>query len=97
MVDIFRKISNLVGIYLNSIHIPYTFEHKKYSDRIAVEFMCCEHVITVNMSTITNTLIIWGRIQKGAILGPQYRLLEQLEDFKRDIRTKCIFDRVCEI
>jgi len=97
MVDIFRKISNLVGIYLNSIHIPYTFEHKKYSDIIAVEYKCNEHIITVNMSTITESLIIWGRIQKGAILGPQYRLLEQLEDFKKDIRTKCIFDRVREI
>ena len=97
MVELFQKMANFTGSYLQSLDLKYTFEKKTYPEYVAVEYTCCDYLITVNMSTITQYPIIWARIQKDALLGPQYRLLEQLEEFKRDIRTKCILDRVHEI
>lgn len=84
MSENFKRIANLIGSYLNSIGVPYTFTHVQTENQISVEFLCGEHVITVNMSLNT----IWGRVN----FGPMYTLLEKLEDFKRCIRTKCILE-----
>jgi hypothetical protein len=91
MVELFKKMSNLVGMYLNSLDIRYTFEQKTYPDRFSVEYKCNDYTVSVNMYTICGNGIIWGRIHSETMLGPQYRLLEQLEEFKREIRSKCIF------
>lgn len=97
MVELFQRMANFTGSYLQSLDLGYTFEKKTYPERLTVEYKCCEYLITINVSTTTTTPIIWGRIQKEEILGPQYKLLEQLEEFKRDIRTKCILNRVRDI
>jgi hypothetical protein len=96
-MEVFQKMANFTGSYLQSLDLRYTFEKKTYPERVAVEYKCGEYLITVNVSTTTTTPIIWGRIQKDALLGPQYKLLEQLEEFKREIKTKCILDRVRDI
>jgi hypothetical protein len=93
MSENFKRIANLIGSYLNSIGVPYTFIHVQSEHKISVEYTCGEHVITVNMSLNT----IWGRVHSGCLLSPMYRLLDKLEDFKKCIRTKCILERIDEI
>ncbi len=86
----YKIICNLIGNYLNSIHVPYTFKHVQDEQQYSVEYMCKEHVISVNMSRVTP--IIWGRIKTGCLLSPMFILLEKLEDFKQCIRSKCILE-----
>ena len=81
-------MANFTGTYLISLDLEYTFERKSCPGFMSVEYTCNEHLITVNIATNTTVPIIWGRVQKDELLGPQYRLIEQLEEFKRDIRAK---------
>ena len=86
----YKKIVNLIGSYLNSIDVPYTFTHVQTEHHMGVEYVCGEHTISVNMSTLP--LIIWGRVQTDCFSSPMYILLENLEEFKRYIRSKCILE-----
>ena len=86
MSEDFKKIANLIGRFLNSIGVPYTFTHVKTENTISVEYLCGEHVISVN----TSPHLIWGRVQTDCLQSPMFILLEKLEDFKRCIRSKCI-------
>ena len=86
----YKKRVNLIGSYLNSIDVPYTFTHVKSDHHTGVEYLCGEHIISVNMSTVP--LIIWGRVQTDCFSSPMYILLENLEEFKRYIRSKCILE-----
>ena len=88
MSENFKRIANLIGSYLNSIGVPYTFTVQT-ENQISVEYRCGEHIISVNTSLNT----IWGRVDSGSM----YTLLEKLEDFKKCIRTKCILERIDEI
>lgn len=84
----YKKICNLIGSYLNSIDVPYTFIHVQDDNSIGVEYTCKDHVISVNMSLSKS--VIWGRVQTDCLLSPMFILLEKLEDFKECIRSKCI-------
>ena len=95
MSEDFKKIANLIGSFLNSIGVPYTFTHIKTENQISVEYLCGQHVISVNTSTLTP--LIWGRVQTNCLQSPMYILLEKLEDFKKCIRSKCILERIDEI
>lgn len=88
MSEDFKKIANLIGSFLNSISVPYTFTHVKTENQISVEYLCGEHVISVN----TSTTIIWGRVQTNCLQSPMFILLENLEEFKLYIRAKCILE-----
>ena len=80
--------ADLIGSYLNSIDVPYTFTHVKSDHHMGVEYLCGEHTISVNMSLNT----IWGRVQTDCFSSPMFILLENLEEFKRYIRSKCILE-----
>ena len=96
MSEDFKKIANLIGRFLHSIGVPYTFTHVKTKNTVSVEYLCGEHVISVNASTIP-LIWIWGRVQTNCLQSPVFILLEKLEDFKRYIRSKCILERIDEI
>jgi hypothetical protein len=85
-MEVYQKMANFVGTFLNINKVPYTFVHKVYDHHIAVEYTCNDHLITINFAAP----LVWGRIQKGALLGRMYILTDKLEDFKREIRAKCI-------
>lgn len=84
----YKIICNMIGSYLISIHVYYTFIHVQNDNSIGVAYTCGEHVISINMFLVNS--VIWGRVQTGCLLSPMFILLEKLEDFKECIRSKCI-------
>ncbi len=84
MSDLYKKIANMIGQYLNFNDIQYSFEHKISGDQDSVKYMCGITFIIVSTNVLTHH--ITGSVNSGK----EYKLLEELEEFKKEIRAKCI-------
>ena len=97
MTEYFKKIANLVGIFLNSHKLPYVFIHVDNEVIRGVEYTCNKCIISVYISKNTSEPIIWGIVQKGCIRSPMFIFPRKLEDFKNCVLAKCILERVCDV
>lgn len=83
-MDVYMKMSNFVGTFLQMHEMPYSFEIRMFESRYTTEYNCYACSITVNF---WGGEFVWGRVDQGQI----YKLLDKLEDFKSEIRAKCVF------
>jgi hypothetical protein len=97
MTEYFKKIANLVGIFLHTHNLPYVFRHIDNEVLYSVEYTCNKCMITVYISKKTSEPIIWGIVQKGCIRSPMFIFPHKFEDFKTCILSKCILERVCDV
>lgn len=97
MTEYFKKIANLVGIFLNTQNLPYVFKHIDNDVLYSVEYTCNKCIISVYISKKTSEPIIWGIVQKGCIRSPMFIFPQKVEEFKNCILTKCVFERVTDV